>query len=417
MHEMMHAMGFTSAISSTGDGLFAGAVGTPNAWYTFDRFVVDASGNKLINADFSFNSSLISALTGGSSLFFNGPNAVAANGGKPLVLYSPSPYEEGSSGSHTDDETYTTNLGLLMNSATFAGLGNRTLSAVELGVLRDIGYDLSGTSGPPVVPGEFSYLSNLSVRSQAGTGAQSLIVGFVTRNGDKTLLVRGIGPTLGGFGVSNALANPLLTVTSAGGVQAASNDNWLASSKDVFAQAGAFPLTEGSLDAAVTANLGADGYSAQVSGVGGGTGVALVELYDLIAPTSRSGPRLVNVSARTQVGTGGDILIAGFAVGGTGPRTLLIRAVGPTLGGFGVSGAIADPRMELYSGQTKLNENDNWDATSVASVASSVGAFALAAGSLDAALVVTLQPGSYTVQVSGVNNGTGVALIEVYDTP
>jgi hypothetical protein len=411
MHEILHAMGFVNAISQSGQGLLDLPVSQPNLWYTFDQFIVDASGNRLVRPDFTFNSSLISSLTGGASLFFNGPNAVAANGGRPVVLYSPNTWEEGSSGgSHTDDATYTGSLALLMNAATDTGLGSRTLSALELGILRDLGYQFTNSA-----PAVFSYLSNLSVRSRAGTGAQTLIVGFVTRNGNKPLLIRGIGPTLGGFGVGNPLADPVLSVTSAGGAQVASNDDWLPSLSGVFAQVGAFALQVGSLDAAISTTVTADLYSAQVAGVGGATGVALVELYDVVAPVSASGPRLVNVSARTQVGTGADILIAGFAIGGTGPRTLLIRAVGPTLSGFGVEGALVDPRMELYRDSTKLDENDDWVPATVTPVATSVGAFPLPVGSRDAALVVTLQPGSYTVQVSGANSGTGVALIEIYD--
>lgn len=411
MHEIMHAMGFINAISETDQGLLDLPMSQPNLWYTFDQFIVNTSGNRLVRPDFTFDSSLISALTGGSSLFFNGPNAVAANGGRPVVLYSPTTWADGSSGgSHTDDATYTGSLALLMNAASDTGLGPRTISALELGILQDLGYQFTN-SGSAV----FSYLSNLSVRSRAGTGAQTLIMGFVTRNGIKPLLIRGIGPTLGDFGVANPLADPVLSVISDSGAQVASNDDWLPNLTSAFAQVGAFALRAGSLDAAISTMVPANSYTAQVAGVGGTTGVALVELYDMAAPVSATGPRLVNVSARTQVGTGADILIAGFTIGGSGPRTLLIRAVGPTLSNFGVDGALADPRIELYRDSTKLDENDDWVPATVTPVATSVGAFPLPVGSRDAALVVTLQPASYTVQVSGANSGTGVALIEIYD--
>ncbi len=132
-------------------------------------------------------------------------------------------------------------------------------------------------------------------------------------------------------------------------------------------------------------------------------------------------PSISNLSTRAQVGTGGDILITGFNIGAGGNKTLLIRATGPALAGFGVAGALADPKLELYSGATKIAENDNWStplgtATPVTAASfSSVGAFGLAAGSLDSALLATLAPGSYTAQVSGIGGTTGVSLIEVYE--
>jgi hypothetical protein len=143
--------------------------------------------------------------------------------------------------------------------------------------------------------------------------------------------------------------------------------------------------------------------------------VALVELYDA---NSDASTKLANVSARTRSGTGGDVLIVGFGIGGIGPKRLLIRGVGPALAQFGVSGTLADPKLTVFSGQTMVAANDNWDGLSTTSAAfTSVGAFALPVGSRDAALVVNLEPGSYTAQVEGVNNTTGIVLIEVYELP
>ncbi len=132
-------------------------------------------------------------------------------------------------------------------------------------------------------------------------------------------------------------------------------------------------------------------------------------------------PSVSNLSSRAQVGTGGDIMFTGFNVGAGTNKTILIRATGPALTAFGVTGALVDPKLELYSGANKISENDNWGAPMggaapiTAATFSSVGAFGLTAGSRDAALLATLAPGSYTAQVSGVNNSTGVALIEVYE--
>lgn len=267
---------------------------------------------------------------------------------------------------------------------------------------------------PP--PASGSYLANLSVRTAAGSGAQTLIVGFAVSGGSKPLLVRGIGPALGGFGVAGALADPRLDLFRSGEAAAiASNDNWDASAAATFSAVGAFGLTNGSRDAALVTTLGTGSYTAQVGSVGSAAGIALVELYDT---TAGSGAKLSNVSARSQVGTGAEILVTGFNIGGTGPRRLLIRAVGPGLAAFGLTGLLADPKLDLFrSGtETAIASNDNWD-LSAGGTFTQVGAFELPSGSRDAVLLVTLDPGSYTAQVSGINNTIGVALVEVYDVP
>ena len=154
------------------------------------------------------------------------------------------------------------------------------------------------------------------------------------------------------------------------------------------------------------------------------SGVALVEVYEADATPST----LVNLSCRARVGTGADVLAAGFVIRGTAPRRLLIRGVGPTLAGFGVAGTLADPKLEIIrQGETSpLATNDNWStpvspltsgAAELNAAFTSVGAFALTTNSRDAALIVTLPPGTYTAQVSGLNNTVGVAIVEVYDLP
>lgn len=269
-------------------------------------------------------------------------------------------------------------------------------------------------------------IANLSIRSQAGTGAQTLIVGLAISLGStqtKPLLLRGVGPGLTVFGVPGVLADPRLEVFS-GTTKINENDNWNGDVQviAISSQVGAFALgATTSQDAALFNPSFAPGtYTIQVTGNAGGRGVALAEIYDA-TPTgsfTTTTPRLVNVSARTQVGLGGDILIAGFVINGNTSKTVLIRAVGPTLAVFGVPGALLDPKLEVFSGNTQIHANDNWGgATQISSIFSSVGAFALSAASRDAAIVATLPPGNYTAQVSGVGNSTGVALVEVYELP
>jgi hypothetical protein len=206
------------------------------------------------------------------------------------------------------------------------------------------------------------------------------------------------------------MVDPLLELYN-GSNMVLSNNDWSPALASTFASVGAFVFSNGSKDAAFLQDLNA-AYSIQARGTG--PGLVLVEAYDTGAPTAA---RLVNVSARNRVGTGDDILIAGFNISGNGSKRLLIRAVGPKLGAFGVTGFLNDPKLEIYdSTSANVAENDNWN-PSLATTFTSVGAFALEAGSRDAAVVATLPPGSYTAQVRGVREGTGEALIEIYELP
>jgi formylglycine-generating enzyme required for sulfatase activity len=151
-----------------------------------------------------------------------------------------------------------------------------------------------------------------------------------------------------------------------------------------------------------------------------GLGFRAVRTAPLGTPASTGGAsRLVNLSTRAFVGTGGDILIPGIVIGGTAPKTILVRAVGPTLAAFGVSGVLADPRVSILQDQTTLATNDDWETNpnlpAVAVATAQVGAFALQPRSKDAALIITLRPGAYTAQVAGAANSTGIALIEIYE--
>ncbi len=273
----------------------------------------------------------------------------------------------------------------------------------------------------PLLTAQESRLSNVSVRTSAG-GADTLITGFTIGPGpSKQVLVRAVGPTLGVFGVPGVIADPKLELYNSAGAKIAENDNFNPSDAATFASVGAFALGAGAKDAALVATLPSGSYTAQVTGVGGVSGVALVEVYEVSGGITR----LVNLSTRAEVGTGSNILIPGITVAnGSGVRRLLLRAVGPTLGSFGVPGTLADPKLELYSGSNKIAENDNWgapvgpaaaDAATLSAAFAANGAFALASGSRDAALLINVGAGSYTLQVSGVGETSGAALVEIYD--
>ncbi len=275
---------------------------------------------------------------------------------------------------------------------------------------------------------------NLSARAVVQTGPNILIAGFVVSGaGQKSILVRGIGPTLAAFGVSDPLEAPVLTLFNSSGDAIATNSAWGggATLTSAMARVGAFPLPAGSLDAALLEPVPVGAYTAQVSGSGSSTGIALAELYDADIGTPTA--RLINISARANVQTGGNILIAGFVVaaGPTGAgETVLIRGVGPALSGFGVAGALSRPVLTLldFQGST-IASNQGWSSGSApgpssvkagveiatAATMSKVGAFTLMNGAADAAMTVTLPPGPYTAQVSGANGDTGVGLVEIYE--
>ncbi len=261
-------------------------------------------------------------------------------------------------------------------------------------------------------------LINIATRVAVGGNAGTPIPGFVLGGGgSKPVVIRAVGPTLSSFGVSGVLSDPRLAVLN-GTATVAANDNWLAADAATMRNAGAFALVAGSRDAALVAPLAAGSYTAPVTAVDGGSGVALVEVYDAAPDT---GPAILNASTRAFVGTGNSVMIPGFVISGNGSLRLLIRAIGPSLTAFGVTGALADPALALFNGQTRMATNDNWstapDAAEIAAAASAAGAFPLTAGSRDAALLVTLPAGSYSAVINGVGDTTGTALVELYVLP
>jgi len=266
-------------------------------------------------------------------------------------------------------------------------------------------------------------LRNLSARGAVGAGDKSLIAGFhVVGTSPKQVLIRAIGPSLSQYGVSGALSNPALQLYS-GSSLVETNDNWGGSASVAAAagQVGAFALGGESQDATLLMTLNPGLYTAVVTGVGGDTGVAMVEVYDVDASDPFTAQKVVNLSSRGEVGTGDRLLIAGFVINGNSPKKVLVRAVGPTLASFGVTGTLADPVLRIVQGATVVRENDNWETGNAASLVSEAsacsGAFALPEGSKDAAILLTLPPGSYTAQVSGAGDTTGVAIVEVYEVP
>lgn len=278
-------------------------------------------------------------------------------------------------------------------------------------------------------PRPASRLLNLAARAQVGTASDILIPGFVIGGtAPKNILLRAIGPTLGGFGVDGALAAPVLTLFNDRQQILGANTGWstAANADEIRLTAqrvGAFALTAASADSALLVSLPPGAYTAQTSGRADTTGVALVEVYDADATASATAPRLINTAVRAQVGTGANILIPGLVVSEGAMKTVLIRAVGPTLGAapFNVPGTLAQPVVTLFAGSEPYLTNTGWsnapNAAEIRAAAARVGAFAIPDGSRDSALLAKLSPGAFTIQVSGANDTTGVALVEIYEVP
>ncbi len=312
--------------------------------------------------------------------------------------------------------------GVISGTPTTPGTTVVTLSATN-----GIG---TGTSILTIYVAPPSRIVNFSGRALSGSGGQLQILGFAVSGGAKALLLRGIGPTLTTFfGLPGALDDPLLTLYNSIGTPLAMNNGWQnpsgaqPASATVAATAalvGAFALPGGSRDSDIQVTVSPGGYTSVLTSTDGTSGIALLELYDADG-SSNPGSRIINVSDRMNVAPGNGLLIAGFVISGTGSKTVLIRGVGPGLASLGLAGALPDPRIALVSGSTVLATNSNWatgssSAAQISAMDTQVGAFALASGSADAALLVTLQPGQYSVEVTSAGGSSGVVLLEVYDT-
>jgi hypothetical protein len=263
-------------------------------------------------------------------------------------------------------------------------------------------------------------LIGLASRAKVGTGESVLITGVAIGGTEsKRVLIRAGGPALAAFGLASTLPNPTIKIYR-GSTLIAQNDDWNSADAAEMSRLGLFAFSNGSKDAAILTTLEPGGYTAHISDLSGtGTGVALAEIYDASVNPAAEEQRLMSIASRGTVTVGDGALIGGFVVTGNAPKTLLIRGVGPALTAFGVAGALADPALTIYQGSEALATNAGWaNRAAIAAAGTQVGAFALAAGSRDAALLVTLSPGSYTAQVKAAQvTSSGVALIEIYEVP
>ena len=281
-----------------------------------------------------------------------------------------------------------------------------------------------------------------STRGAVLTGDNVMIAGFIiSGESPKTMLIRARGPTLADLGVPHVMHDPFLRLYS-GQTVIAQNDNWRDTQEQAimttgldpcqpFQLGGAMP-TDCSRESAILATLNPGGYTGIVSGVAGETGVGLVEVYEV----GNTSSRLINMSTRVRVGTQDDVMIGGFIIEGTDRKTLLLRARGPSLADFGVSGTLPDPVLQLYSGQTVIARNDDWQTVDPLCSTGGLpcglmnqiqsigldpcqpyqsGGAAPTGCSRESAMLVTLNPGPYTMIVSGSGGSAGVALLELFE--
>jgi YVTN family beta-propeller protein len=256
-------------------------------------------------------------------------------------------------------------------------------------------------------------LANISTRGEVLTGNEVMIGGFIIQGAAaKTVVVNVAGPSLAKYGVTNALADPTLTlVRSFDNAILATNDDWQnqgAASVMAIEASGFKP--NNMLEPAIIATLPPGAYTAIVQGVGGGTGIGLIGVFEVDHPEVP----LANLSTRGKVLTGNDVMIAGFVIGGAAGRTLVINVAGPSLSSFGIAHPLADPTLTLIraSDNAIIASNDNWqDAPNAAQIQAS--GFA-PRNPLEPAIMMTLPPGAYTAVIQGARGGAGVALVGVF---
>ncbi|MBA3830871.1 MAG: hypothetical protein H0X34_03045 [Chthoniobacterales bacterium] len=268
------------------------------------------------------------------------------------------------------------------------------------------GVTLTITSGAP-------QLLNISTRLKVLAGDNVLIGGFiVTGSESKKVILRAIGPSLTKAGVTGALADPVLELHKPDGT-VVTNDNWKGTQEAAIIATGVAPTND--LESAIVATLAPGNYTAVVHGKNNGTGIGLVEAFDLNQAASSE---LANISTRGFVDTGDNVMIGGFIIGGgtAGTNaTVLVRAIGPSLTKAGVAGALQDPKLELHDANGNLlKSNDNWKSTQKAAI---IASGVPPSNDKESAIIDTLAPGNYTAIVRGKSSTTGVALVEVYNLP
>lgn len=272
------------------------------------------------------------------------------------------------------------------------------------------GPNAAPTPTPAVSPGPANNLVNLSTRGVIGTGENVLIGGFIVQGAQPdSLLLRAVGPSLTGA-ISGAISDPILELHDQSGALLQSNDDWQDDPTSAAAVRATGLAPSDPRESALVAKLSGGNYTAIVRGSNGAVGVGLVELYDLHTSASR----VANISTRDTVQAADKVMISGFIVNGSRAKQVILRALGPSLGNSGITGTLGDPVLQLRDGNgTNLALNDDWRTGPDATAIQSLGL--APTDDREAAVLATINPGTYTAIVSGKNGASGIALSEVYD--
>jgi hypothetical protein len=341
----------------------------------------------LFNTASQFNSYRNTAYTAGTQGYFDIHRIALHELGHVLGL------------DHPDDHGQTVDAIMNANVSTLDSLQADDIAGVVA---------LYGAPTNPPAPTGNGRLAQLSTRASVGTGDKVMIGGFIIPGTvAKTVIVRAIGPSLGAFGVSGALQNPVLELHDGTGAVIATNDDWRTDQEQEIGATGLAPSND--LESVILAELEPGNYTAIVTGNGDATGVALVEIYDLEPESGKLG----NISTRAQVDVGDDAVIGGFIVTGPQSEVLVIRGIGPSLTASGVTGALYNPTLEIYNSNGDVfRSNDNYPTTAGLSA---LYTLRLApTDGLESAVYFEGAPGNYTAILRGAANGSGVGLIEVY---
>ena len=293
-------------------------------------------------------------------------------------------------------------VGALLEASRATGIdGDKTDNTAQNAGAAYIFNGLGGAA--PVIP-----LLNISTRMNVGTGENVLIGGFIVVGTDpKKVIIRAIGPSLADMGVPDALADPILELHMSDG-SVVTNDNWRDTQEQEIIDSTVPPSNN--LESAIVATLDPNPYTAIVRGKNNGTGVGLVEVYDL---DQAANSQLANISTRGFVDIGDNVMIGGFIVGGDNSTTVLVRAIGPSLGAIGVDDPLQDPTLELHDADgVQVASDDNWRDTQEQEI---IDTTIPPVDDREAAILADLTPAAYTAIVRGKNGTTGVGLMEVYN--
>jgi len=416
MNKRSEAAGFENAVANLGFGTCTNSTTT---FPTHDLFGVPTQNASAMNFGNVTSNSMTVNWTNGNG---TGRVLIMREGSTPSKFpldgtdYPPNPQVDLGDGNYvvysgTGDNATVSNLNSKTNYRfrLYEYTKNVSTGNYALYQLANPASGLQSTAGTSPSPAQ---LLNIATRMRVQSGDKVLIGGFtITGNTPKTVIIRGIGPSLSGF-FSDALADPTLELFQ-GNTSLQTNNNWKSDQQAEIEATGIAPSSDA--ESAIVRTLPPGAYTAVLKGNGGAEGIGIVEVYDL---DQAADSKLANISTRGFVETDNGVMVGGLIVGpsfAAGSAKVVVRALGPSLANFGIKGTLADPTLDLVNASgTILRSNDDWQSSQQAEIEAAGLAPSVAA---ESALVENVAPGNYTAIVRGKGTTTGVALVEVYNVP